>query len=145
MRDFIEWWYHSNISDCVEFPNDVRESLDFLLAKLSLRVSSIDPKAFFAKHVVSSLSDLLRIWRLTERDLKRTNSAYCRVEMKTQVVMITAAIKENFKLHPAVRGSQAEHCKLLATNLVKVLLMQRDYSSLVIRSLAREVFSRKVR
>ena len=69
VRDFIIYWFQ-RVSDKNDFPNEVRKSFDHVFSLLAHRASSVDWPMFVSQHIVTTVKDMLRIFRFAELELE---------------------------------------------------------------------------
>lgn len=67
LRDFVDYWF-VKVSDNKDFPNDVREMLEYAVSMLASRSVRIDWPMFISKNVIGTFKDMLRLFRFAERD-----------------------------------------------------------------------------
>lgn len=103
IRDFIAYWL-VNITSDQEFEANVRNTLSHALATLCERAKTIHWTHFFVTHVIQTLTNLLRIYRLTEKELSKTDD-YHTASPSERVSLLSDKLLRDYKLHAAVRSS----------------------------------------
>ena len=139
LSDFIDFWW-IKISDTSEFNNDLRDVFDHAFNVLGERCIKVDWSPFIVKNVISNLNYLMRIYRLTEQEVRSHNPFFENTPEATRHRLLKAELMRTYKLHAAVSNPQA-YLRKLSTAVLSQLLRSTDFRSETVRTLARELMT----
>eukprot|EP00053_Salpingoeca_punica_P020077 m.207214 g.207214 ORF g.207214 m.207214 type:complete len:915 (+) comp17786_c0_seq3:179-2923(+) len=142
IRDYVEYWYQW-ISNCSDFPNSIRETLQNILIALSARCKAYDWVKFITGTIIDAFIDHLQRFRAAQTHVETT------VRMKHGRSRLTAneasSVEEKFFEDDPLMGiccspeKEAGYLRDLSEALLYVLLPQDSFQCPTIRTLFREM------
>lgn len=144
LRDFVFSWY-TPMTDNQSFPNHLRTLIDVALSRLASRAAKVDWSVFVIESVVPNLTDLLRIYTVSEKELSRYPE-YLTASEERKEEMLKDAITKIYTLHSAASSDKAaiSYLRKVAMVLLSRLLNRRDFQCDTLRSFLRELIAVKV-
>jgi hypothetical protein len=143
VRDFVNHWM-KNISADTEFSNSVRSILEHIFAVICERARQVHWTRFFVMNTLQTLTHLLRIYRLTEKELLKEREDFIMLSDRERVALLSERLLSNYKLHAAIRRDPLVYLRKLSSALLSRALPSGELASDLVRPLLREIVAAKV-
>lgn len=140
VRDFVNYWYLSSVSEDKSFPNEISNVLDYAFESLAFRILQVDWLNFLMAEALVFFTNLLRYVRMTEEDLIKSNVFYETMPVEKQTQLLLETFQANCTLHPGLADPRSSLRKISA-KLTKILLRENDQKCETVKLLVREVFA----
>ena len=139
IADFVDPWY-SKLSDQSDFPNDIRHMFDRSFNAIAVRARRVDWTVFIVRNILTNLNYLLRIYRLTERHLHKTDPFFSnpRTPQSVRHKLMVEELQRAYRLHPGV-GDRDNYLRLVSSAVLSRILTARDWRCEAMRDLLREM------
>ena len=139
IADFVDPWY-SKLSGQSDFPNDIRHMFDRSFNAIAVRARRVDWTAFIVRNILTNLNYLLRIYRLTEQHLHKTDSFFSnpRTPQHVRHKLMIEELQRAYRLHPGVADRDG-YLRVVSSAVLSRLLTARDWRCEAMRDLLREM------
>ena len=139
IADFVDPWY-SKISSSSDFPNDMRHMFDRSFNAVAVRARRVDWTAFIVRNILTNLNYLLRIYRLTEQHLHKTDPFFSnpRTPQHVRHKLMVEELQRAYRLHPGV-GDRDGYLRVVSGAVLSRVLGVRDWRCEAMRDLLREM------
>jgi hypothetical protein len=145
VRDFINSWYSTAVSDDEAFSKEVGDVIDHAFQRLAARMLKVDWASFLMSEAILFLTNLLRHVRLIEEDMMKINKEFAtETDANKRNTMLLTEILLNNQLHPGVNDPKG-HLRKVSARLIKVVMKESDHKCTAARLLVREVLTCNVR
>ena len=139
IADFVDPWY-AKISNQSDFPNDIRHMFDRSFNAIAVRARRVDWTAFIVRNILTNLNYLLRIYRLTEQHLHKTDPFFSnpRTPQHVRHKLMIEELQRAYRLHPGV-GDRDGYLRVVSGAVLSRILTARDWRCEGMRDLLREM------
>ena len=139
ISDFVDPWYNK-LSPQSDFPNDIRHMFDRSFNAIAVRARRVDWTVFIVRNILTNLNYLLRIYRLTEQHLHKTDPFFSnpRTPQHVRHKLMIEELQRAYRLHPGV-GDRDAYLRVVSSAVLSRILSARDWRCEAMRDLLREM------